>query len=479
MNELARENIAIGFLSLIVMFSAYLLFGNAHIFESRKSSDYFIARLVNSSNTVRYRSAKELFWRDAYDDIELSKEDQVFTHENSSAVIKFLRGVELFIGPEALIKVETQNNEPVLKVARGTIYGSGSNKGSVTLNTGSSRIRLDGKTSRFQISAGEDGQGEQIAVFGSRAQVSVGGKEYQLGKNQVVKSDKNGKVKIKTMEIEPLSPSTDQEKNTSNSSVLFSWKAPNKYKQFEVIVSADPQFTSPIVQKKVGVQKAELKVSGAQDGYYWKVRAGKIESLPQYFKLASDIAPTALFPIEDQVFTINKEKVLDQVRLAWESEKAADAFDVDVATDANFEKMVQSQIGLREKYYPVKDLPSGKYYWRIRQTVANKQSRWSDTQQFYVLQPRFVMETIYPINDVVVRNDTIQFIWSKPTFASYYQFVMYGDSTKKQKIAQQESETESVEQLIPGSGRLYWQVTAFDKNGDKVGESQLESFVKK
>lgn len=479
MNELARENIAIGFLSLIVMFTAYLLFGNAHFLETRESSDYFIARLVNSSNTVRYRSAKELFWRDAYDDIELSKEDQVFTHENSSASIKFLKGVELFIGPEALVKIETQNNEPVLKVARGTIYGSGSNDGSVTLNTGNSRIRLDGKASRFQISAGEDGQGEQIAVFGSRAQVSVGGKEYHLGKNQMVGSDKNGKVKIKTMEIEPISPSTDQAKDTSSSSVLFSWKAPDKYKQFEVIVSADPKFTSPIVQKSVGTQKAELKVSGAQDGYYWKVRAGKVESLPQYFKVASDIAPTALFPIEDQVFTINKEKVLDQVRLAWESEKAADTFDIDVATDVNFEKIVLTQSGVREKYFPVKDLAPGKYYWRIRQTVRTKQSRWGETQQFYVLQPRFVMETIYPINDVVVRNDTIQFIWSKPTFASHYKFVMYGDVAKQKKIAEQESETESVEQIIPGSGRLYWQVTAFDEQGSQIGQSKLESFVKK
>lgn len=480
-----RENIAMFFLLCLVCLSAYLLFWRSQFFEANSNQEKAIAKLINSKNSVKHRAANELVWRDVTNDADLRRSDQIFTYENSSADVKFNSGAQLSIGPTALVKIELQNNDAVLNLTRGMLYGVGSanSSGAVKIKSGESQIMLDGKDARFQIAAGEDGKGEKIAVFGSAAKVVIGGKTYTLNKNQVVGRDSSGKVKVDAIEIEPIEPKANQSINWSpEQNIRFAWQS-EKYKNFDVLIATDMNFKKIVSQKSVNeALGANVKLASA-GSYYWKVRSKtNSESLPQHFTLVQIAAPWPVLPAGDKQFVTPNGEPLEDVRFTWESDVASDLYEINVATDINFKKIIRSQKNLAVKNFKVASLSTNNYFWRVRQRVGQAWSAWSETQFFSVLQPKLIPVAIAPINGAKIKFETtpkpIAFSWSKPTFATEYKFYIFADATGEKVVTEKNVTGESIQEIVYKPGKYYWKVVAFDVKGEKTGESKLESFLR-
>lgn len=480
-----RENIAMLFLLCLVCLSAYLLFWRNQFFESSSNQEKAIAKLINSKNSVKHRAANELVWRDVTNDADLRRSDQIFTYENSSADVKFNSGAQLSIGPAALVKIELQNNDAVLNLTRGMLYGVGSANasGAVKVKSGESQVMLDGKNARFQIAAGEDGIGEKIAVFGSTAKVMIGGKTYSLDKNQVVGRDETGKVIVDTIEIEPMEPKANQFLNWSlQQNVRFTWQS-QKYKNFDIFIAKDIGFKKIVSQKSVNnALSANVKLASA-GSYYWKVRSKtNSESLPQHFTLVQLAAPWPVLPAGDKQFVTKNGEPMKDVRFAWDSEAASDLYEINLSIDAEFKKILHSHKNLAVKNYTVDSLTTNNYFWRVRQRVGQVWSAWSETQFFSVLQPKLVPVPIAPVGGVKLKFDTtprpVAFSWSKPTFATDYKFYIYADAAGKRIVTEKNVTTEATQEIVYKPGRYYWKVVAFDVNGEKTGESKIENFLR-
>ncbi len=74
-----------------------------------------------------------------------------------------------------------------------------------------------------------------------------------------------------------------------------------------------------------------------------------------------------------------------QPELSWDALYAASSYQVQIATDADFNALIVDETVAETEFIPAIDLASGThYYWRVRAQDSCGDSDWSDTRQFQV-----------------------------------------------------------------------------------------------
>jgi transposase-like protein len=182
-------------------------------------------------------------------------------------------------------------------------------------------------------------------------------------------------------DLAPANGATDQP-----TTLTLSWGAVGDATGYDLQVATDVNFDDPVVDTTVDA--AAQDVHGLSEGttYYWRVRATNASgagpfSATQQFSTESGVeapseAPSGLEPGDgatDQPTTLT---------LSWGAVGDATAYDLQVATDAGFERLV-IDASLESTSYEVQGLEDNTaYYWRVRATNAGGAGPFSAVRQF-------------------------------------------------------------------------------------------------
>jgi hypothetical protein len=165
----------------------------------------FIAKLGDVQRDVKIRGADSAAWTEATRGLAVNNRDALQTFANSRARVDFTTDNELRIGQNSLVIFSNsvadpflQRREPAVVVMSGQLDGSvNSEFGSfaVALPSGLAFLSADesGNEADFKLSVNPDGS-STIALYAGRADIDVGGKNYQLGANQALTVKEDGRV---------------------------------------------------------------------------------------------------------------------------------------------------------------------------------------------------------------------------------------------------------------------------------------------
>jgi len=263
------------------------------------------------------------------------------------------------------------------------------------------------------------------------------------------------------------------------SNAYFDWEGVSDPSgvSYTLVIASDANFSN-ILLRKEGLTQSEYALSEGEKlppskgtPYYWRIKAvdGACNagewSVPGTFYVSSPVLPPGLVQPAD------KAKVTGRVHFDWEDAAGAATYDLAVASDPDFSKLLLLRNGLTRSEYtlsPGEELPPSQgspYYWRVRS--SGKLSQWSPARSFYVEKPMPAPELILPASGEKV-PPRAQFDWEdvgKPG-AVTYRLVIASAPDFSSVLLTKEGLTESEyvlsegEKLPPGKSPLYWRVRA-------------------
>jgi len=165
--------------------------------------------------------------------------------------------------------------------------------------------------------------------------------------------------------------------------VNFDWPNDPLAVAYKIQLSADPVFTTQLINLKVFESAFSFDgVLTPDTTYYWRVR-------PIYADYKGGWSPVYRFQSMDPLSApllaspAHKDYTTTPVTLSWESVPNAATYKVVVAKDALF--ALKAAGGKTTGLSAVYDLPTGKYYWRVRAIDASGgKGPWSEVRIFKV-----------------------------------------------------------------------------------------------
>ena len=148
-----------------------------------------IGNLMSYENEVRHKQVSSIDWQRVTDvNMDLLDGDQLFTEENSSAVVRLVNGVILSLKPNTLVKLELNGGNLNLNYLKGLMeidFAGNEFEGSIALNGKSLGANGDGKLKIYQ-------DGEKTLYNVQKGSIDLGGRSLSKGEEL----DSDGKRKL-------------------------------------------------------------------------------------------------------------------------------------------------------------------------------------------------------------------------------------------------------------------------------------------
>lgn len=219
----------------------------------------------------------------------------------------------------------------------------------------------------------------------------------------------------------PYSGSLDMETNTE-----LVWIANPKPAKYQVQVSVKSDFSTIAADKTVDAVTAPITGLSNNQTYYWRVRAitadkGNSNWSESYTFVTIVGSTTNTLP------TDNSKKVNYPVKLEWKSAGQNLVYDVEIASDKNFTKIVATEAvsdGTAKEFSPYEGLEYYQtYWWRVRpRTQTNKTVEWS--QPFSFTSSIDKAQAVSPENNSVEQSIATRFRWSTVRGTESYTIVV-------------------------------------------------------
>ncbi|MEI6091637.1 MAG: T9SS type A sorting domain-containing protein [bacterium] len=198
---------------------------------------------------------------------------------------------------------------------------------------------------------------------------------------------------------------------------LFNWKSSPLAEEYEFQLDFSDQFYGPF---EVNVSadttcKVILNLGYAQE-YYWRVRSKTHSAHSDWYvgSFTVGLEPPKLISPEK-----GKVGVPLSAGLLWHTIAEATHYQIQVAEDPNFDKIVFENENHTDTTIITDKLTGLKtYYWRVKAYTAKNVSSWSEVWDF-----RTVMgppKLIYPANESIDKQLSEQFKWRKSDEAQTY-----------------------------------------------------------
>jgi hypothetical protein len=197
--------------------------------------------------------------------------------------------------------------------------------------------------------------------------------------------------------------------------------------------------------------------------YYWRVAAnyGTCQSdWSDAFVFSSKQAiPTVTFPPE------NSNGIKTNTILSWSNTGPSSVYDVQLASDANFNNIIHNFVGLTSTTTSIDPLETNRdYFWKLQSRVLSCASGWSATKKFKTEFNPPVLDL--PYEGRICLDLTYQFKWLQVLGAQSYHIQIAEDSLFNTIAYQQEGifDLGHIVPLTKGLTRHYWRVRAKDNN---------------
>lgn len=192
----------------------------------------------------------------------------------------------------------------------------------------------------------------------------------------------------------------------------FQWNAATGATAYQIQVSEVQNFTTTVINvSNIAGTSYNYSNLNNNTNHYWRVRGYKAGMPGEWsdvrtFKTIQLLPPVLVAPANNRI------DVFFDVTLDWNAANQATAYDVQVATDMNFNNIVAQGNDITATEFAVTGLSyESTYYWRARSKNALGSSSWSNTWKFFTIKnPNFVglnevcenQEAIYTTDESVV-----------------------------------------------------------------------------
>ncbi len=264
----------------------------------------------------------------------------------------------------------------------------------------------------------------------------------------------------------------------------FSWEA-EFGENFEIRVAADEDFDETVANADDLDEKSFTPDEELDDGntFWWKVRAednGEHSDWSDAFSFTTKVqepdAPGLASP-EDEA-----EDIEIPVTFSWETVGEADAYQLQVATDEDFDNIVADESEIDDPEISMSDLDhETEYFWRVQSVRSDIPGDWSETRSFttVAMEP----DKVYldsPGDGAEDVDLQTEFTW-ETDFGNRFEIRIATDEDFDEIVANADDLDEKSftpdEELEDGT-TFWWQVRAED-NGDYSDWSDAFSFTTK
>lgn len=302
-------------MTLVAAICLYLLY-RPH--ESSDTNTQVIAKVIGQFNTVKRKKDFFLSWKDTYMGDGLSKNDEIYTHENSNATIEFTNGNKVEISENSLIKIKTNLTQNSVEINKGNIVAElNQNQKNIEVQINGKKYQLSSENAKIQIE--QNAKENKFILLEGTAAIKSGTVNTQLKNNEILNENiQTGKIETRIPAAILISPKRRSIFYFENSkSMHFEWK---KIKASESIITmaTDREFKNIITEQHTTENNFDYELTAAQT-YFWKVTATDLPDSPIYeFELIK--YPVIELRTNQNIF-INKQNHQEKVLLIWDPVK--------------------------------------------------------------------------------------------------------------------------------------------------------------
>lgn len=272
--------------------------------------------------------------------------------------------------------------------------------------------------------------------------------------------------------LELLAPDDGSEEATS---VILDWTASQGAESYQIQLSADEDFSSLLVDGNADSTQFPVEALPGDASIHWKVRAVADEqtgpwSDSRMFNTgeASGESETVSTTLQSPADGSDDESA--NPKLTWTTIASASAYNVQIATDANFSNVVVERELETNSFQPSDLSVQQTYYWRVEPIVDGNSTEFSTAFNF-TTSTSVALTT--PNNGASNQSSPIAFEWEEVANANSYQLQVGTDDTFADPVVD-ENVTETTYEVaeLTNNRTYFWRVRT--SSGDEW--SQVYSF---
>jgi hypothetical protein len=449
------DNYLITAMSALALLCLYMLYG-AKLVNFNSGSEIKVASIVEQLKTVKRKRDFYQGWMDVKPGDGLSQNDEIYTHEQSSAHIKFTNGPEISLFENSLLRIKSAKLGSTISLDKGNMVAK------LSPDSPKLDIELNGKKYSFN-SQNADIQIEQgktenkFLLLSGKAKLA----DQEILANQVViQNIKTGDLKIKEIPFIPKLPMNNHTQYyLKEASLHFSWIYTNQSVPVKIVIARDSKFTEIVSEENI--ESNTYQISLTHPGtYYWKLTSSDLIDGPiKSFSLIEEVAPTLN---ADQTVLYQGPKQTPKVYLNW-SKNNGKKFLVKIESPNG----KSEEVSIAKASYEFTPTILGQYSLSVKVSDENRPlALWSEPITVSLNEARAInITSITPevIEKVNYNNQPASYLlsWNGPVDGVNYKIKLIKDN----KILDLETEQTSIPLSLKDAGTYNWEVIGTTNSG--------------
>lgn len=304
------DNYLITAMSALALVCLYMLYG-AKLVNFNSGSEIKVASIVEQLKTVKRKRDFYQGWMDVKPGDGLSQNDEIYTHEQSSAHIKFTNGPEISLFENSLLRIKSAKLGSTISLDKGNMIAKLSPKSpNLDIELNGKKYSFNSQNADIQIEQGKTEN--KFLLLNGKAKLA----DQEILPNQVViQNIKTGDLKIKEIPFIPKMPLNNQTQYfVKEALVNFSWTYTNQAIPAKVVIARDSGFNE--IEASETIENGSYQLSLNRPGtYYWKLTSADLVDGPiKSFSLIEETPPTLN---SDQNTVFQGPKLTEKVYLNW------------------------------------------------------------------------------------------------------------------------------------------------------------------
>lgn len=479
---------------------------NRHTIRRDKEA---IATIVYKYKIAHRKFNDRVVWERLWQNAPLYNADKIRTAEQSYATICFKDGTKIDILASTMIQVFYNENGYYLSVGNGSVSVDST---SVTENKAIHLKLEDGSDvacepgSRISAVTNSGSGVNSVTVQAGIARVeTVSGEKESISKGQAVTIEKQLEAKTGEKKEEKSVPDVVIKKRRISVTsvpkelhilsfdrepkrVELAWTLFDAEKNDDIVVQTSLyKDFSEIEQTQHIKEKTSCYIDTLPEGaMYWRIFYNEQKESAESGRIFVDYASPVMLssPADNSTFTYKKTAPI--IPFAWEGNRHAEYYRLDVSKSRDMKNPVLSEQILAQRV-SLNSLESGTYYWTVTPYYGENSIEYRGTspvRSFTVSEQRISLppETVFPSDGTVLLAEkdgiSLSFGWKGNAESAGYELVAASDSGFNSVVFSRKTEKTRFQERfgsdkIP-AGTYYWKVIQTDADGEV-----LQSVTKK
>lgn len=347
---------------------------------------------------IRLRSEKDISWNSIARDMNVYRNDRIFTGVNSKAKVKLRNNEDFVVEPNSLIIISDEKEKQLIEFSNGGLFAELKKGVSffVKFKNQKTEITSDGKAT-VRLTASPQGK-LNLTVLHGVASVRRNAQE----KVEEVKTNEELEVSLpeskpKISNITLIYPVPGENKWGENKIVQFEWQTESASAQ-KIEISSEPDFSKDTISYDSYEKKKTVELP-KQGTYFWRVvdaRDSGIKSPVSSFSLHQLIPPKVASYGELQVELNSKGESDGPIQFIWNDQMASDKYEVELSTSQDFLKL-ERIVTATTTSVEINGLRPARYFWRVRSIAQERESLISNIGEFLLNTKVKPVEPVKPI----------------------------------------------------------------------------------